>query len=138
MVDVAALAALLSPALPFLTRAGERVATQAGQLLGGPAWEHAQRIWERLASAVAARPAAQEAADDVAADVQDGEAHVALVRQLRKILESDPALAEEVEQMLGEARQAGVVASGARSVAVGGNVSDSAIVTGDNSSIDRR
>jgi hypothetical protein len=107
-------------------------------VLGRHGWDHAQRIWERLAGPVAARPAAVEAADDVAADVQDGEAHVALVRQLRKILESDPALAEEVEELLGDARQAGVVASGARSVAVGGNVSDSAIVTGDNSSIDRR
>lgn len=93
---------------------------------------------DRLAGAVAARPAAQEAADDVAADAQDGEAHVALVRQLRKIMESDAALAQEVEQLLGEARQAGVVASGARSVAIGGDVSNSAIVTGDNSSIDRR
>jgi hypothetical protein len=137
MVDVAALAALLSPALPFLTRAGERVATEAGQLLGSQAWEHAQRIWKRLAGAVESRPAAQEAADDVAADVQDGEAQVALVRQLRKILESDPALAEEVEQLLGDARQAGVVASGARSVAVGGNIANSAIITGDHSSVDR-
>jgi hypothetical protein len=138
MVDIGALTALLSPALPFLTRAGERVATEAGQVLGGQAWEHAQRIWERLAGSIAARPAAQEAADDVAADVQDGEARVALVRQLRKILESDPALAGEVEKLLGDARQAGVVASGERSVAVGGSVSNSAIVTGDNSSIDRR
>jgi hypothetical protein len=138
MVDVAALAALLSPALPFLTRAGGRVATEAGQVLGGEAWDHAQRLWARLADAIASRPAAQEAADDVAADVEDGEARVALVRQLRKILESDPALAETVEQLLGEARQAGVVASGARSVAVGGSVSNSAIVTGDNSSVDRR
>ncbi|MEA2243296.1 MAG: hypothetical protein QOD24_2852 [Solirubrobacteraceae bacterium] len=138
MVDVTALAALLTPALPFLTRAGERLSAEAAQVLGRHGWDHAQRIWERLAGPVAARPAAVEAADDVAADVQDGEAHVALVRQLRKILESDPALAEEVEELLGDARQAGVVASGARSVAVGGNVSDSAIVTGDNSSIDRR
>ena len=130
--------ALLSPALPFLTRAGERVATEAGQVLGGQAWEHAQRIWGRLAAAIAARPAAQEAADDVAADVEDGEARVALVRQLRKILESDPALAGEVEKLLCDARQAGVVASGERSVAVGGSVSNSAIVTGDNSSVDRR
>lgn len=138
MVDVAALAALLGPALPFLTRAGERVTTQAGELLGNQAWEHAQRLWERVAGAVAARPAAQEAVDDVATDPRDAEAAVALVRQLRKVLQSDPALAREVEQLLGEARQAGVVASGARSVAIGGDISDSAIVTGDNSSVDRR
>ena len=137
MVDVAALAALLGPALPFLTRAGEQVTTQAAQALGRGAWEHAQRLWSRLSGAVASRPAAREAADDVAADPQDAEATVALVRQLRKILESDPALAREVEQLLGEARQAGVVASGARSVAVGGNVANSAIVTGDNSRVER-
>lgn len=138
MVDVVALGALLGPALPFLTRAGEHVASQAAEMLGGHVWEHAQRLWDRLAGAVDARPAAREAVEDVAADPRDGEAVVALVRQLRKILENDPALAGEVEQLLGEARQAGAVASGTRSVAVGGSVSHSAIVTGDNSSVDRR
>jgi hypothetical protein len=138
MVDVAALVALLGPALPFLRSAGEHVAAEAGEALGRRAWEHARRLWDRLADAVAARPAAQEAADDVSADTQDEEARIALVRQLRKILESDPALAREVEQLLGEARQAGVVASSARSVAVGGSISDSAIVTGDHSSVDLR
>lgn len=137
MVDVGALAALLGPALPFLTDAGERVATQASQAVGRGVWEHAQRLWERLADAVAARPAAQEVVDDVAADPQNAEAAVALVYQLRKILDSDPGLAHEVEQLLGEARQAGVVASGARSVAVGGSVANSAIVTGDNSSVEQ-
>jgi len=137
MIEVAALAALLGPALPFLTRAGEHVMTQATQALGGEAWEHARRLWDRLHGPVAARPAAQEAADDVAADPQDAEARIALARQLRKILEGDPALAGDVERLLGDARQAGVVASGARSVAIGGDVSNSAIVTGDNSSIQR-
>jgi hypothetical protein len=137
MVDVAAVAALLAPALPYLTRAGERVATEAGQVLGGEAWAHAQRLWARLSGAVEARPAAQEAAQDVAADAQDGEAQVALVRQLRKILDSDPELAKEVEGLIGEAQKAGVVASGARSVAIGGNVANSAIVTGDSSRIER-
>ncbi len=138
MVDVVALGALLGPALPYLTRAGDQVASRAAEALGGHVWEHAQRLWDRLAGAVDERPAAREAVDDVAADPRDGEAVVALVRQLRKILESDPALAGEVEQLLGKARQAGVVASGARSVAVGGSVSNSAIVTGDKSRVDRR
>jgi hypothetical protein len=136
MVDVAAVAALLGPALPFLTRIGEHVSAEAAKALGDGAWEHAVRLWDRLASVVADRPAAQEAANDVAADPQDGEAHVALKRQLRKIVEGDRALARDVERLLGEARQAGVVASGARSVAVGGSVSHSAIVTGDNTSVD--
>jgi hypothetical protein len=134
MIDVTALAALLGSTLPFLTSTGEHVAKEAAQVLGSPACEHAQRLWRRLSGAVAARPAAQEAAMDVAADPQDAEAAVALVRQLRKILPSDPALAREVEQLRGQAGQAGVVASGARSVAVG--VSDSTIVTGENSRVD--
>lgn len=138
MVDIGALVALLGPALPFLTRAGEHVATQASQALGRGVWEHAQRLWGRLGDAVAARPAAREAAEDVAVDPQDAEARVALVRQFRKILESDPTLAREVEQLLDEARRAGVVASGARSVAVGGSVSNSAIVTGDHSNVQQR
>lgn len=138
MLDVVTLGALLRPALPFLIGAGEHVASRASEALGRGTWEHAQRLWDRLAGAVAAQPSACEAVEDVAANPHDGEAVVALVRQLRKILACDPALAAEVKQLLGEATQAGVVASGARSFAIGGSVSSSTIVTGDNSGVDRR
>lgn len=136
MVDVAALGALLASALPYLIRAGDHVASEASRVLGDEAWRHAKRLWERLAGAVGGKPAAQEAADDVAAAPADAEAQVALVHQLRKLLEADPALAAEVERLLADAERAGVVAR-ASSVAVGGSATNSVIITGDSARVDR-
>ncbi|MCX7854722.1 MAG: FAD-dependent oxidoreductase [Anaerolineae bacterium] len=52
---------------------------------------------------------------------------------MRKLLEEDPSLREELARLWEEARAAGipVVALGERSVAVGGDVTGSVIVTGD-------
>src|SRR3954452_12001376 len=97
MLDVAVLGALLAPALPYLTRAGERVAAEASQALGGAAWEYAQRLWDKLGARLKARPGGEEAVDDVAAAPGDAEARTVLVRQLRKLLEADPDLARDVE-----------------------------------------
>jgi len=137
MVDVAALAALLAPALPYLTQAGERAASEASRALGDETWKYAKRLWDKLAGAISRRPAAREAVDDVAAAADDAEARVALVRQLRKLLEADPGLARDVEQLLGEATRAGVVSSGARSIALGGSATNSIIITGDSVTVDR-
>ena len=61
------------------------------------------------------------------------DAQAALRLQLRKALEADPALAAEVARLWEEVKAASVtvVASGDRSVAIGGDVSDSIIITGD-------
>jgi hypothetical protein len=53
---------------------------------------------------------------------------------MRKILSEDKLLAEELARWLEEARLAGVnisIASGERSVAIGGPVTGSTIITGD-------
>lgn len=138
MVDVTALGALLAPALPFLTRAGEHVATEASEALGSEAWQHAKRLWDKLAAAFGARPAAREAVDDVVAAPDDAEARVVLVRQLRKLLEADPSLAREIAGLFADAEQAGVVASGDRSIASRGNPKDSFFISGDDVRIDRK
>lgn len=137
MVDVTVLGALLAPALPYLTRAGERVFTEASEALGGTAWEYAQRLWDKLGGRLKARPGGEEAVEDVAAAPDDAEARTVLVRQLRKLLEADPELAREVEGLLADAEGAGVVASGDRSIAFRGEAKDSNFVTGDNVRISR-
>ena len=123
----------LAPFLPYLLKAGEKAAEEAGRKLGAAAWEQAQALWARLRPKVEARPAAQEAVADVAAHPQDEDALAALRLQLRKLLEEDAALREEVARLWQEARAAGltVAAVGPRSVAIGGDVSGSVIVTGD-------
>jgi len=127
------LVAFLAPFLPHLLRLGEKVAEEAGKKLGAAAWELAKALWERLRPKVEARPAAQEAVQDVAASPGDEDARATLRQQLKKLLAEDEALAAELAR-LWESRPAGattVTATGERSVAIGGSVSDSTIITGD-------
>ncbi|GEM_PF-406785 len=122
----------LAPFLPYLLKMGERAAEEAGERLGAVAWEKAKALWGKLRPKVEAKPAAQEATRDLAAAPQDDDAQAALRLQLKKLLQEDEALAAEIARLWGEAQAAGatVTAAGNRSVAIGGNVSGSVIVTG--------
>ncbi len=140
-MDIAMLAkdvaALLTPFLPYLLKAGERAAEETGKKLGGDAWEKAKALWGKLRAKVETRPAAQEAVQDVADHPDDEDAQAALRLQLRKILAEDEALAAEVARLWQEteAARVTVIASGERSVAIGGDVHGSVIVTGDENTI---
>ncbi len=129
----------LAPFLPYLLKAGEEAAGEAGKKFGAEAWERAKALWAKLRPQVEARPAAQEAAQDVAANPQNEGAQAALRWQLEKLLSADRALAAEVARLWGEAQAAGVTvtASGDRSVAIGGSVGGSTIITGDQNKIER-
>jgi len=63
----------------------------------------------------------------------------ALREEIARALQEDGALREEVARLWGEAEAAGVTvtASGDRSVAVGGDVSGSVIITGDRNRVER-
>ncbi|MDN5271213.1 hypothetical protein QTO31_04445 [Chloroflexus sp. MS-CIW-1] len=80
-----------------------------------------------------ARPAALEAAQDAAAHPDDEDALAALRLQLKKLLAEDDSLAQELARLLPQSGPAGqtVIASGNRSVAIGGNASGNVIITGD-------
>jgi hypothetical protein len=81
----------------------------------------------------AARPAPlEQAVVDLAADVQDPDALAALRLQVRKILADSPELVTRLAGMLPPAPQA--TASGAGSVAIGGNNTGS-VTTGNHSPI---
>lgn len=133
------LTAFLAPFLPYLLKAGEKAAEEAGKKLGEAAWERARALWSKLRPKVEARPAAQEAVQDLAAAPDDPDAQAALRQQLKKLLAEDPALAEEIARLWGEAQAAGgtVITADHRSVAVGGDVSGSTIITGDRNRVDR-
>ncbi|MGQ9928666.1 MAG: hypothetical protein ACUVS4_17615 [Chloroflexaceae bacterium] len=120
----------LAPALPFLLGLGGKAAEEAEKKLGTEAWEQAQALWARLKPKVEAKPAAQEAAQEAAAHPADEDAQAALRLQLRKLLAEDEALAREVQRMLEDPAVRQVIARGARSVAIGGDVSGSVIITG--------
>lgn len=145
MLDLIVLAketvTFLAPFLPYLLKAGEGAAEEAGKKLGekagGGAWDKAKALWAKLRPKAEAKPAALEAAQEVAAAPEDEDARAALRVQLKKLLAEDESLAREVSEMQREMRQAGVnvAATGDRSVAIGGNVSGSNIATGDQNKI---
>jgi hypothetical protein len=127
----------LVPYLPRLLQLGQGIAEDAAQDLQDEGWSLAKRIWTVLRPKVDAKPAAKEAAQDVAASSTDEDSVAALRLQLRKLLTEDAALREGVARLVQEGERTGaitVTASGARSVAIGGNASGN-IVTGDSNRI---
>jgi hypothetical protein len=127
----------LVPLLPYLLKAGEKAAEETGKTVAGQSWEWAKSLWTKLKPKVEAKESALEAAQDVAQSPEDEDAQAALRVQLKKLLTEDQSLAEEVSQWLEQGKAAGinVFAAGDRSVAIGGNVNSSTIVTGDQNKV---
>ena len=134
-MDIGALAnsvtTALLPLLPYLIKAGEKAAEETGKAVAGQSWEWTKSLWTKLKPKVEAKEAALEAAHDVAQSPGDEDAQAAFRQQLKKLLAEDQSLAEEVSCWLEQGKAAGinVSAAGERSVAIGGNVKGSTIVT---------
>ena len=140
-MDVVALAGsvttVLAPLLPYLLKAGETAAEETGKAVAGRSWEWAKSLWTRLKPKVEAKPGALEVAQDAAQDPKDQDAQAAFRRLLKKLLTEDQSLAEEVIRWLEQGKAAGitVTAAGERSVAIGGNVKGSTLITGDQNEV---
>lgn len=100
MNDIAQLTSFLAPFLPYLLKIGEQAAEETGKKLGAEAWEKAKALWGKLRPKVQASPAAQEAVQDAAANPDNPDAQAALRLQLKKLLQADPSLAEEVAHLM--------------------------------------
>jgi hypothetical protein len=139
----AQLVQFLAPFLPYLVKglklAGQEAAKALGEKAGEQGFEQAKTLWDKLRPKVEARPAALEAAQDAATHPDDEDALAALRLQLKKLLAEDDSLAQELARLLEQTRPAGqtVIASGERSVDIGGDVSGSVIVTGDRNKINK-
>jgi hypothetical protein len=142
MIDVLLLAkeavTFLAPFLPYLIKSGGTVAEEAGKKLGeqagAGAWEQAKTLWSKLWPKVEAKPAARAALEELVANPKDEDTRGALRLQLRKLFTEDEALAQDVFKIQNDVKQSGVnvAAIGERSVAIGGPVSNTTIITGDN------
>jgi hypothetical protein len=132
-MEVAALASFLAPFMGYLLKAGEPLVEDAARKLNEKAWEYAKALWGRLRPKVDQVPTARAAAEDLAEDPDDEDRLAALRVQLKKLLAADPALARELARVWQQAEAERVVVSviGDRSVGIGGSVSDSTIITGD-------
>jgi hypothetical protein len=123
----------LVPVLPYLLKAGETAAGEAGKKLSGAAWEGVKKLWGMLRPKMEAKPAALEAAHEAANAPDDQDAHAALRFQLKKLLTEDKPLAEEINQWWERAKGAGIAMTiqGDRNIAVGDRVNKSTLITGD-------
>ena len=137
-MDFAAIAqavtTFLIPALPYLLSLSGKAVEKASESLGSDLWEGAKSLWHKLLPKVEAKPGALDAAKDLADAPEDKDYQTALRVHLKKILEGDEIFAKEIKQILDKAEAAGVniKQQGDRNVAIGGNVSGSTIITGDN------
>ena len=140
-MDIVALAGavttVLTPLLPYLLKAGETAAEETGKAVAGQSWEWAKSLWTTLKPKVEAKPGALEVAQDAAQSPEDQDAQAAFRQLLKKLLTEDQALAEQVSIWLEQGKAAGitVTAAGERSVAIGGDVTRSTIVTGDQNTV---
>ncbi|WP_375467947.1 hypothetical protein [uncultured Nostoc sp.] len=98
-MDIALLVKFLAPCLPFLLNVGNKAVEGASQKVGEDVWNKAKAIWAKLYPKVEAKEAAKEAATDVAQKPEDEDLQTSLRVQLKKILEADTALAEEIAKI---------------------------------------
>jgi CHAT domain len=96
-MNIATLMAAIGPFLPSLLKPTDR---EIDRPTASPAAQTAHAIWEKLGSTIAAKPAAQEAAIDLANNPGDRDLHATLRVQLKKILDQDPELSDEIDRIL--------------------------------------
>jgi len=129
------IATFLMPLLPYLLKIGDKAAEDVGKKIGGEAWDKAKALWDKLRRKKSVEQVAQ-----TAAALPDNQAlREALREEIARALQEDSTLQREVARLWGEAGAAGVTvtASGSHSVAIGGDVIGSTIITGDRNRVER-
>lgn len=139
------LASLLAPLVPLLAQGGEKAAEALGEKLGQAGWERVGAIWDKLHGRLGAD---SDALQELALTPDDADAQAALRLAVKRLLQSDPILADELADLLNQAKPAavtavgirgnanvvaqgaGAVAAGPGSVVVGGSLRGSSINTG--------
>jgi hypothetical protein len=129
----AQLVQFLTPFLPYLVKgvklAGQEAAKKLGEKAGEQSLEQAKALWDKLRRKKNVEQVAQ-----TAAALPDNQAlREAFREEIARALAEDEALAQELARLLPQSGPAGqtVIASGDRSVAIGGNASRNVIITGD-------
>jgi DNA helicase IV len=103
-MDIALIVKFLAPCLPFLLTTGGKVAEGASQKVGEDVWNKAKAIWGKLQPKVEAKEEAKNAAAAAMQNPGDEDYQAALRAQLKDILKSETALAEEVAKILQETK----------------------------------
>ena len=102
MIDIAVLMQFLSPALPFLVKAGDKALDGAITKMGEDAWDTAKAIWERLLPKVETDPTMKKAVEKAAIDPANVDRQTALRLAVQDFLEENPDLVSDLAQLLEE------------------------------------
>lgn len=101
-MDIALLVKFLAPCLPFLLKVGNKAVEGASEKVGQDVWDKAKAIWAKLHPKVEVKEAAKKAVIDVAQKPEDEDLQASLRVELKKILDADTPLAEEIAKILQE------------------------------------
>lgn len=118
-MDPAALAAAVTALLvPYLVKAGEKLAETIGAKLP----ENVGKLWNTIATKLKGKPAAAEAVKDLAARPDDADNQAAFRKELKKALEEDASFAAELAQLLPAAQGETLINTGSGAIATHGGV----------------
>jgi len=126
---------ILTPFLPYLVKGGKLAGKKAFEKLGEKfteeGWKQAKNLWEKLRH----KENISQVAKTAAALPENEALQTALAEEITRALREDPKLAEEVAALIPAGTK--VIASGNRSVAIGGSVNGSVIITGDGNRVNK-
>ena len=126
----AQIAAALTPALPYLLKGARLAGKKAAETVGE---ESIKALWAKLQPHEKVRKAAE-----AAADLRDNPAmQDALAHEIEGALRADPTLAAEIVALWQQVQGGDRLTAGDRSVVIGGDVSGSVIITGDQNKVER-
>ena len=81
---------------PYLVKAGEKAAEKIGEKMP----EAVSKLWNTITAKFKGNPVAETAVNDLVAKPDDEDNLAAFRKELRKLLEADPAFAAELEGLL--------------------------------------
>lgn len=127
---------------PYLVKAGAKMADEAVEHLP----EAVAGLWKAISERFKSKPEATAAANDLTAKPDEPDNQADFRKQLRRLLEEDPAFAQQVETQFkkaeasvsiniqgdGAAATGGSVAAGKGGIAVGGSVSGNIVLGNSN------
>ena len=123
--------------LPYLVKGAKFVGEETGKAFAHEGWEAAQRLWGKLRSRFVDNSDELKTAEKLADNPDDELDWSAVAFQLRELLDADPELNDQLEEIWRETEPARKAVAAERGVAVTGDVRNSVIVTGDDVNIDR-
>ena len=102
--------------VPYFHEAGKAFASKAGEA----AWEKCEAIYQAIKTKFQSKASAQEALDDLKTTPEDEDSQAALRKELKKLLTTDSKFHDDLQKLVLEAKQIGIVVSGSGAVATSG------------------